>query len=88
METKRIERLIVVSLAVIATVTMAFIASCSDVSERKPNDVTPGGATNIKKLGNGWITFELYLNGNTKKFLYHKASGGYDGYECITEITD
>lgn len=50
----------------------------------------PQGATNIKDVGNNWITFQWNNGGLNKCFLYHKEVDGYNeyriGFESIAPI--
>lgn len=40
----------------------------------------PQGATNIKDVGNNWITFQWNNGGPKKCFLYHKEVDGINEY--------
>lgn len=48
--------------------------------------VLPTGATKIRPLGNGWMTFELQVEGKTRKFMYGRFKSHQDAVPAIVEL--
>ena len=46
----------------------------------------PHKAEIVEELGNNWCVFKSDILGKERFFLFRKSSGGYTGYEAITEI--
>lgn len=54
------------------------------IAERRHmSPVLPDGAKNMKDRGNGWMTFEFDMDGETKTFLFARYS---NGSTTITQI--
>jgi len=58
-----------------------LICACETGQSHKASAL-PVGAINVVDKGNNWVEFTL----DGKRFLYHKSTGSYSGYECITQI--
>ena len=54
----------------------------SEIRVKHMADNLPSMAIDIKVLGNGWCVFKI----NGKKFMYHKETYTYEGYESLSQI--
>ena len=52
-----------------------FLTGCM-TPETVRNNCVPHGAKNVKDMGNYWYTFELEVDGKTRKFLYRANGAG------------
>ncbi|GAG20883.1 unnamed protein product [marine sediment metagenome] len=61
-----------------------FLSGCSPKADNPKS--LPSRATNIVKLGNNWVTFDL----DDSTFLYHKSIPffKYRSFESITQLRD
>lgn len=56
-------------------------------------EVLPNNAKAVTDLGNGWMTFDLEMDGKSRRFLYrkrwYKTKSDYKvASECITELSE
>lgn len=67
-------------LLLIFMLFMMCLYACGSTSHKVSN--LPTNAKNVRRVGNGWVTFEL----DERTFLYHRANTVYGKYEAITQI--
>jgi hypothetical protein len=87
----------VLAITIIAVSVIAGCSGCSD-DKAKPippiNESTnseprlPTNATNIKDVGNGWLTFQCEIAGRKRTFLFARYVVHYDPTGVITELHD
>lgn len=77
----------------ILIISLLLVCGCSEsVIQSKDIKFMPTGAKNVNDLGNGWSTFELEMDGATRKFLFHREilnpySSNPVGLETLTELS-
>jgi hypothetical protein len=82
------------STKVLPLVILGSLVGCAEKQFRADDNDTkqtlPSGVSNMKDVGNNWITFQWNNGGKEKCFLYHKEIEGINefrvGFESIAPI--